>query len=149
MPHLLNKECGFPRLHSHHSFNPTGLLIMRVNFYFLAFKHCFFFFFNLPLVTNRCKFTLICMADKNWKSEIIIVIWWRMCGNFNFKESGPPSRVNYVYTSLLVGFQFNNSCICEGEMGEPRFQVSQRSGNTHCNPIVSKGLCALNPCVYI
>ena len=42
-PHLLNKERGFPRLRSHHSCNPIGLLIMRVNFYFLAFKHCFFF----------------------------------------------------------------------------------------------------------
>ena len=72
-----------------------------------------------------------------------------MCGNFDFKASGCPSRVNYVYTSLLVSFQFNNSCICEGEMGEPRLSGVSKIWEYHCNPIVSKGLCALNPCVYI
>ena len=146
-PHLLNKERGFPRLRSHHSCNPIGLLIMRVNFYFLAFKHCFFFLtchWSQIGVSSHWFVWPIKTENQRW-----LLSYDDGCVVFDFKASGPPSRVNYVHTSLLVGFQFNNSCICEGEMGEPRFQVSQRSGNTHCNPIASKGLCALNPCVYI
>ena len=143
MPHLLNKERGFPRLRSHHSCNPIGLLIMRVNFYFLAFFFTCHWsqigvsshWFVWPIKTENQRWLL------SYDDGCVVIL--------TLKQAGLLVEWIMFTHSLLVGFQFNNSCICEGEMGEPRFQVSQRSGNTQCNPIVSKGLCALNPCVYI
>ena len=73
-----------------------------------------------------------------------------MCGNFDFKASRRPSRVNYVYTSLLFSFQFNNSCICEGEMGEPRLsgvsKIWEYPLQSNCE---SGALCTKSLCLYL
>ena len=96
VPHLLNRSVASPPP-PRGSFNPTGLLMVRVNFYLLAFYTAF------PI----CHQTQIeiyvhtdFMAYRNWKSDKInIVRWWWMCDNFNFKAIGPPCRVNYIYTT--------------------------------------------------
>ena len=148
MPHLLHKECGFPRLHSHHSFNPIGLLIMRVNFYFLAFKHAFVFY--LPLVTNRgvsSHWFLWLIETENHKlllsddDECVVILTLKQAGVL--VEWIMFTHLFWSASSLTIPASVRVRWENQG------FQVSLRPGNTHCNPIVSKGLCALNPCVYI
>lgn len=149
MTHLLNKECGFPRLHSHHSFNPISLLIMRVNFYFLAFKHHFFFFY-LPLVTNRgvsSHWFLWLIETENQRLSLsdgdgyVVILTLKQAGIL-------VERIMFTHL-LWSAFSLTILASVRVRWEDQGFQVSLRSGNTHCNPVVSKGLCALNPCVYI
>ena len=139
VPHLLNRSVASPPP-PRGSFNPTGLLMVRVNFYLLAFYTAF------PI----CHQTQIeiyvhtdFMAYRNWKSDKInIVRWWWMCDNFNLKPLGLLAE--WITFTQLVGLMIPGFlCLRWG------FQVSLRSGNTHCSPIEGKVLCAPNPCVYI
>ena len=118
-------------------------------------KHILSFFFFLPLVTNRgvsSHWFLWSIETENHKTEnhklllsdddeCVLILTLKQAGVL--VEWIMFTHLFCSASSLIIPASVRVRWENQG------FQVSLRSGNTHCNPIVSQGLCALNPCVYI